>query len=67
MNAIAFTLMLVAMALTFLSLIAGIFVMTKGGKLNELYANRLMRARVYFQGIAVALFAISFYMSQTNA
>lgn len=67
MNGIVFTLMIIAMGLTFISLIAGIFVMTKGGKLNELYSNRLMRARVYFQGIAIALFAVAFLMSQNNA
>lgn len=65
MNGFIFTLMLVAMGLTLLSLIAGIFVMAKGGKINEMYANKLMRARVYSQGFALALFAIAFLMNQT--
>jgi hypothetical protein len=67
MNGIVFTLMLLAMGLTFFSLVAGIIIMAKGGKLNELYANRLMRARVYFQGIAIAFFALALIMSQTNS
>ncbi|MGB1076984.1 MAG: twin transmembrane helix small protein [Bdellovibrionales bacterium] len=67
MNGIVFALLLVAMALTFFSLAAGLVVMVKGGKTNELYGNKLMRARVYFQGIAIALFALAFLMSNNNA
>ena len=66
MNGITFTLLLIAMTLTLFSLVAGILVMVKGGKTNKLYGNKLMRARVYLQGIAVALFALAFLMNQNN-
>ncbi len=67
MNGIVLTLLLIAMALTLFSLIAGVFVMAKGGKTNELYGNKLMRARVYLQGVAIALFALAFLMNSSNS
>ena len=45
-------------------LILGIVSMIKGGEFNEKYGNKLMQARVYLQGLALALLAIAFLTSQ---
>lgn len=55
-----FVLMIIAMLLTAASLVIGIGVMAKGGETNNKYGNKLMRARVVLQGIALALFALAF-------
>ena len=60
MTNIFFIAMLIAMFLTAISLAIGIGLMVKGGKDNVKYGNHLMRARVYFQGIALVLFALAF-------
>ncbi len=67
MNGFIFTLILIAMGLTLFSLVAGVVLMAKGGKPNELYGNKLMRARVYLQGFAVALFVLAFFMSNAHS
>ncbi|PZQ46104.1 MAG: hypothetical protein DI551_05705, partial [Micavibrio aeruginosavorus] len=36
-----------------------LFSMVKGGEFNQKYGNKLMRARVIMQGIALALFALA--------
>ena len=51
--------MLIAMLAVFVSMSIGIFLMAKGGEANLKYGNKLMRARVYLQGAALALFAIA--------
>jgi hypothetical protein len=45
-------------------LIIGIISMIKGGEFNKKYGNKLMQARVYLQGLALALLAIAFFTSQ---
>lgn len=55
--------MAVAMLLTFAVLLMGLVSMVKGGEFNQKYGNRLMRARVVMQGIALALFALAFMTS----
>lgn len=64
MSGFFFIATLVAMFLTLAILGAGIFTMAKGGEFNEKYGNKLMRARVYMQGIALALFALTILSSQ---
>lgn len=59
MTQVFFILMIVAMALTVLSLAAGIGVMAKGGEINNRFGNKLMRARVYFQGAALLFFVLA--------
>jgi len=59
MSGFFFTAMLVAMFLTLAVLATGIIGMIKGGAFNEKYSNKLMRARVVMQGIAIALFALA--------
>lgn len=48
----------IAMVITLGVLVAGVIGMATGGEFNRRYANKLMRARVLFQAIAVGLFAI---------
>lgn len=43
----------------------GIFAMMKGGDFNKKYGNRLMQARVALQGVALAMFALAYFSSQT--
>jgi uncharacterized membrane protein len=42
-------------------LIAGIFLMGKGGKLNKKYSNKLMIARVSFQFIVIIMLALMYF------
>lgn len=60
-----YILMFIAMMLVLLSLVLGIGVMMKGGKVNQKYGNKLMQARVWFQGLAIALFLLAFMMSKS--
>jgi hypothetical protein len=61
-----FTLILVTLAcLAVVSvLVLGIFSMAKGGDFNRKYGNKLMRLRVVFQGLALALLAMAYFASQ---
>ena len=58
MSTVFFILMLVAMALTAIALTAGIIIMGKGGDVNIKYGNKFMRARIIFQGMTLACFAL---------
>jgi flagellar basal body-associated protein FliL len=51
-------LMFVAMVATFAVMVAGIFVMAKGGEASRRNSNRLMQMRVTFQAIALAALAL---------
>ncbi|PIW28245.1 MAG: hypothetical protein COW30_08060 [Rhodospirillales bacterium CG15_BIG_FIL_POST_REV_8_21_14_020_66_15] len=51
-------LVIIAMALTLLVLFVGIGAFAAGGKFNQKYSNKLMRARVLMQGLAIILFAV---------
>lgn len=63
MNMLFFTLMLVAMGLTAIALTAGIILMGKGGDANIAFGNKLMKARVVLQGVALAFFALTILTS----
>tara|TARA_R110000772_G_scaffold49123_11_gene113131 strand:+ start:15886 stop:16083 length:198 start_codon:yes stop_codon:yes gene_type:complete len=56
-------LIVIALALTLLVLFVGIGAFAVGGKFNAKYANKLMRARVLMQGIAIILFAVLMLLS----
>ena len=56
--------MVVAMAAVLGILVLGIVSMAKGGTFNKKYGNRLMRARVILQGLALAMFALAYFASQ---
>ena len=53
------TFLLIAIILTFIAvvgvLLAGVFGMARGGEFNRKYGNKLMRARVALQGLAIGL------------
>ena len=55
--------MIVAMFLTLAILAAGMIAMVRGGEFNAKYGNKLMRARVIMQGIALAFFALAILSS----
>jgi hypothetical protein len=57
-------LMFVAMGLTLLVLFVGLFSMVRGGEFNKKYGNKLMRLRVLFHAIAIAIFAIVLYFAK---
>lgn len=56
-------LMVIAMVLTLLVLFVGIGGFAVGGKFNQKYGNKLMRARVLMQGVAIILFAVVMLLS----
>lgn len=51
--------MAIAMLLVLLSLVVGIIGMVKGGEFNKKYGNKLMQARVWMQGLALAMFVLA--------
>ena len=63
MKGLILILMLLFAFATLAVLIIGIIVMAKGGKLDKKYSNKLMVARVCFQGIAVLLLCLLFAIS----
>lgn len=59
MSGFFFTAMIVAMLATLGILVTGVVSMGRGGEFNAKYGNRLMRARVMMQGIALLFFALA--------
>lgn len=64
MNGFMMVLMAIAMFAVLASLGIGLAVMIRGGELNKNYGNKLMRARVLLQGVAVALLVVAFIGSR---
>ncbi|MDB5492294.1 MAG: twin transrane helix small protein [Micavibrio sp.] len=58
MSTFFFIMLMITMAAVAGVLVAGIFVMGKGGELNAKYGNKLMQARVMLQGLALLFFAL---------
>ena len=52
----------VALFMTLGVLVSGLIVMARGGAANRAYGNALMRWRIIFQGIALALLALAFVL-----
>lgn len=52
---------LILIFFTLAVLIAGIFLMGKGGKVNEKYSNALMIARVSLQFMAIIMLALMYF------
>ena len=50
----------IAIAAVLASLAGGLIAMARGGDFNARWGNRLMRARVVAQGVALALIALTF-------
>lgn len=59
MSGFFFTAMIIAMLATLAVLGIGLVSFIKGGAFNEKYGNKLMRARVIMQGVALAMFALA--------
>lgn len=51
-------LLFVAMGITLIVLFTGLISMARGGEFDRKNANRLMRLRVLFQGIAILIFLV---------
>lgn len=63
MSGFFFVGLIVSMLLTLAVLGLGMVSMVKGGEFNAKYGNKLMRARVVMQGIALAFFAMAILTS----
>lgn len=63
MSGFFFIAMIVAMIATLGILATGMIAMIKGGEFNAKYGNKLMRARVMMQGIALLFFALALMSS----
>jgi len=59
MSGIFSGLLVVAMLAVLGALFVGLFAMVRGGEFNEKYGNRLMRARVILQGVALVIFVLA--------
>jgi len=59
MNALAATLLAIALGTTLVVLLTGFFAMARGGPFNRKYGNRLMRLRVLAQFTALVLIVIA--------
>lgn len=57
-------LMFIAMGATVVVLFIGLFSMIRGGEFNRKYGNKLMRLRVLFQVIAIAIFAMIIFFAK---
>lgn len=66
METFFFVLVLIAMFITLGVLATGIIGMARGGEFNAKYGNKLMRARVIAQGVALALFALAVLFGSQN-
>ena len=58
------TLVVVALAGTLAVLFAGVFAMARGGEFNRKWGNKLMRARVGTQGLAILLLLALFLINR---
>ena len=65
MSTTFFILTLVAVLGVVGSLFAGLFIMAKGGETDKKYANKLMQARIVFQGAAIVLFVLALLTAKT--
>lgn len=51
-------LLILSMIAVALTMVIGLVAMIKGGEFNKKYGNKLMKARVILQGVALALLAL---------
>ncbi len=57
-------LVIAALAATAIVLIAGVIAMLRGGEFNRKYGNKLMRARVAAQALAIALLFVLYLINR---
>ena len=58
MSTVFTILLFMAMAATLGALVWGLIAMARGGEFNAKWSNKMMRYRVMFQAIAIAVFAL---------
>ncbi len=58
------TLVVVALVGTLIVLLSGVVVMTRGGEFNRKWGNKLMRARIAMQALAVMLMFALFLLNR---
>lgn len=58
--------MIIAMLLVLASLAVGLIAMVKGGEFNQKHGNKLMRARVTLQGVALGLFVLAVWTQNSD-
>jgi len=58
MTTILYILLAIGLIGTLVSLFSGLVTMGRGGEFNRRYGNKLMRARVYFQGFTIIVFVL---------
>ncbi len=58
MSTVAPVLMVILLAAVVAVLLVGVFAMARGGAFNAKYSNKLMRARVALQALAILLLGI---------
>lgn len=64
MNTIFTVFLVLAMAATVGALVWGLIGMVRGGEFNARWSNKMMRYRVLFQAIALAIFGILVMLSK---
>ncbi len=64
MTTILNTLVVIALAGTLAVLFAGVFTMARGGEFSRKWGNKLMRARVATQGLAILLLLALFLVNR---
>lgn len=64
MNTIFTVFLVLAMAATVGALVWGLIGMARGGEFNARWSNKMMRYRVLFQAIALAIFGILVLLSK---
>lgn len=64
MNTIFTVFLILAMAATVGALVWGLIGMARGGEFNARWSNKMMRYRVLFQAIALAIFGILVMLSK---
>jgi len=55
-------LLYIAMGIVLLILVAGIYALFRGGEFGRTWSNRLMRARVVFQFVAILVIVAGFWL-----
>ena len=58
MASFLFTLTIIGLAATLITLLVGVFSMARAGEFNKRYSNKLMRLRVMAQGFTVIVFVL---------
>ena len=61
-----FLLVLAAVGITAVILLTGIGGFAKGGNFNRKYANKVMRARIVAQAVAIALILLYVYLRRSG-